>query len=223
MAQVRNPRHLKALVQANTRLGVRLLPHTEVRNFLRHEDCVSAIVTDQGELSANRFLLATGAWTAAIAAQLGWSPPIQPVRGQIALLDTGQPGTRPILLQGKRYLVPRPDGLLLAGSTEEEAGFDARPTAGGVGELLAFATHLVPGLSAATLVRSWAGLRPGSPDSWPFLGRLPGWRNVFVAAGHFRAGIQLSPATGQVMTDLLLGRPPSLPLDVFRPDRPLLS
>jgi glycine oxidase len=221
MAQVRNPRHLKALQEAATRHGVRLLPHTSARGFLAQGERVSALVTEHGPLSAGQFLLATGAWTSEVAAQLGWQPPIRPIRGQIALLDTGQPGIRPILLQGKRYLVPRPDGLLLAGSTEEDAGFDARPTAGGVGELLAFATRLLPELSQATLVRSWAGLRPGSPDGWPFLGRLPGWHNVYVAAGHFRAGIQLSPATGRVLTDLLLGRPPSLPLDVFRPDRPL--
>src|SRR5262249_47633560 len=126
---------------------------------------------------------------------------------------------RPLLLAGKRYLVPRQDGRLLIGSTEEDAGFDARPTAGGIAGLLEFAASLVPALGSAPLERCWAGLRPGSPDGLPFLGRVPGCDNLFVAAGHFRAGLQLSPATGQILSELLLDRPPSLPLEAFRLDR----
>ena len=108
----------------------------------------------------------------------------------------------------------------LAGSTEEDAGFDKRTTAGAVGQLLAFAVALVPGLAQAPLERCWAGLRPGSPDGLPFLGAVPGCASLYVAAGHFRAGIQLSPATGLVMTELLVGRPTTIPLDTFRLDRP---
>jgi glycine oxidase len=100
--------------------------------------------------------------------------------------------------------VPRPDGRILVGSTEEDAGFDVRPTAGGVAGLLEFAAALVPALAGAPLQRCWAGLRPGSPDGLPFLGPV---------------GIQLSPGTGLVMSELLLGRQPSLSLEPFRLDR----
>jgi glycine/D-amino acid oxidase-like deaminating enzyme len=72
-----------------------------------------------------------------------------------------------------------------------------------------------------TLERCWAGLRPGSPDGLPFLGPVPGLDNLFVAAGHFRAGIQLSPATGLLMRQLLLGQPTTIPLEAFRLGRPL--
>jgi glycine oxidase len=181
---------------------------------------VEAVETDQGRLTAGLYLLATGAWTDPLLAQVGWRPGIWPVRGQIALLNTGTPDTRPILLHGKRYIVPRTDGRMLVGATEEDAGFDARPTAGGIGGLLAFAAALLPSLAEAPLERCWAGLRPGSPDGMPFLGEVPGCANLYVAAGHFRAGIQLSPATGLVMTELLLGRPTTIPLDAFRLDRP---
>jgi glycine oxidase len=74
----------------------------------------------------------------------------------------------------------------------------------------------VPALASAALERCWAGLRPGSPDGLPFLDRVPDCENLFVAAGHFRAGLQLSPATGWVLSELLLDRPPSLPLEAFR-------
>jgi glycine oxidase len=117
--------------------------------------------------------------------------------------------------------VPRTDGKVLAGSTEEDAGFDARPTAGGIEGLLRFAVAVMPALADATPERCWAGLRPGSPDGMPFLGPVPGVEGLFVAAGHFRAGIQLSPATAEIMAALLLGRTPPLPADDFRLGRPI--
>jgi glycine oxidase len=108
---------------------------------------------------------------------------------------------------------------VLVGSTEEEAGFEKRTTAMAIQGLLAFAQALVPELANADVERCWAGLRPGSADGLPFLGRVPGIHNLFVAAGHFRSGIQLSPATGLVMTELMVGKKPTIPLDAFRLDR----
>jgi glycine oxidase len=69
------------------------------------------------------------------------------------------------------------------------------------------------------LEKTWAGLRPGSPDGLPFLGLAPGFENLFVAAGHFRAGIQLSPGTGLLLKEMLLKEPLTMPLDAFRLDR----
>src|SRR5262249_18013140 len=178
-----------------------------------------SVLTTAGRMPAERFVLAAGAWAEALLHQVGWRPGIRPVRGQIALLNSGTPLLRRGGMEGKRYLVPRPDGRVLAGSTEEDAGFDKRTTAGAIGELLNFAFALVPGLKSAQLERCWAGLRPGSPDEMPFLGPVPGFDNLFVAAGHFRAGIQLSAATGLVMSELLLGRRLTIPLEPFRLDR----
>jgi glycine oxidase len=196
-----------------------LQPGCPVRQLVLRNDRVEAAQTDAGPLRAGGFLVAAGAWSEGLLQQVGWRPGIHPVRGQIALLNTGVPGTRPVLMVGKRYLVPRTDGRLLIGSTEEDAGFDARPTLGGIAGLLAFATQLLPSLAGAPLERCWAGLRPGSPDGLPFLGPVPGWTNLFVAAGHFRSGIQLSPATGLLLSEVLTGRTPTVPLDAFRLDR----
>ena len=121
----------------------------------------------------------------------------------------------------KRYLVPREDGRVLAGATEEpEAGYEKRNTPEGVQGLIDFAHGLVPALYGVPVEKTWSGLRPGSPDGLPFLGPVPGIENAFAAGGHFRAGIQLSIATAQAMTDLLMGRPLRIPLDEFRLDRP---
>ena len=115
--------------------------------------------------------------------------------------------------------MPRADSRILVGSTEEDAGFDKRTTAGAIAELLALGCKLVPALANAAVERCWAGLRPGSPDGLPYLGAVPGFDNLFIAAGHFRAGIQLSPATGLVLKELLSGQPLTVSLDAFRLDR----
>jgi glycine oxidase len=220
MAQVRNPWHLHALEDACLRRGVRLLPNCPVRSLVHHAGRVASVETDSGHWIAGRFLVCTGAWTEGLLGPLGWQPGIRPIRGQIALLHTDKLALRRMLLCGKRYVVPRSDGRILVGSTEEDAGFDTRPTAAGIGELLRFVADLFPPLADAPLERCWAGLRPGSPDGMPYLGQLPGWENLYVAAGHFRAGIQLSPGTGVALAALLQDRTPPIPLEAFRPDRP---
>ena len=218
MAQVRNPRHLQALL-ATCEGRVKLAPNIAVQAFERKEGRILAAITEKGRIEADQFLIATGAWTSGLLSPVGLHAGIHPVRGQIALLNTGRPLLTRILLQGKRYLVPRNDCRVLVGSTEEDVGFENRTTAMAIQGLLAFAQALVPELANADVERCWAGLRPGSADGLPFLGRVPGIHNLFVAAGHFRSGIQLSPATGLVMTELMVGKKPTIPLDAFRLDR----
>jgi glycine oxidase len=220
MAQVRNPRHVKALHAGCVAGGVRFETGWPVKRLLLDGNRALAVEGERGRLSARQFLLAAGAWTEALLRDLGWAPGIRPIRGQIVLLNTGREGVRPLLLQGKRYLVPRRDGRILAGSTEEDVGFDTRTTKEGIGGLLAFAHRLVPSLTQAEVERTWSGLRPGSPDGLPYLGRIPGWDNLHISAGHFRAGLQLSPGTGLVMAQHLLGQPTLLSLEPFRLDRP---
>jgi glycine oxidase len=219
MAQVRNPRHVKALLAGCEALGVALRAGCPVQGFEREGQRVSAVRTARGAVAAGKVLLAAGAWSDGLLGQVGWRPGIRPIRGQIALLNTGAPVFRRVLCRGKCYLVPRPDGRILVGSTEEDAGFDKRTTAQAIAALLELAVALVPALAAAHLERTWAGLRPGSPDGMPFLGAVPGIDNLFVAAGHFRAGIQLSPGTGLVLKELILGQKLTVPLEAFALDR----
>jgi glycine oxidase len=122
---------------------------------------------------------------------------------------------------GSQYLVPRQDGRVLVGSTEEDVGFDKQTTAEAGEKLRELAAHTVPVLREAPVENHWAGLRPGSADGRPYLGRVPGMQNLFVAAGHFRSGLQLSIMSGLLMRDVLLGRPPSMDLAPFSPDRPV--
>ena len=218
-AQVRNPWHLRALVAACERAGVRLHPNAGAEAWELDRDRISAVRLASGaRVVAGKYLLAAGAWSERLLGALGHRPHVHPVRGQIALLRGEGPAR--VLMLGKRYLVPRGDGLTLVGSTEEpEAGFEKRTTNEGIAELLDFARQTVPVLASAALETSWAGLRPGSPDGLPFVGRVPGWQNGFVAAGHFRAGVQLSIGTAQALCELLTGKPTCVPLEAFALDR----
>lgn len=210
--QLRPPRHLKALLAACQLAGVDLRPGCQLLGWQTQGEQVCAAITSMGTITAENYCLTSGCWTGPLAAGLGLELPIRPVRGQILLLN-GPPNTlRRIVNAGPRYLTPRADGRVLVGSTQEEVGFNKQNTVEGLAELMNFARQLCPALADFTLEQSWSGLRPGTTDELPFLGRLPRYENAWIAAGHFRAGIQLSPATAVVIRSLMLGQEP--PVDV---------
>jgi glycine oxidase len=215
-AQVRNPRHLKALAAAASARGAILRPREAVTRFETRGDRVDAVRTPCGAISCGSVVLAAGAWTGGLVEHLGLLAPTPPLKGQIVLLRSDLPLLRRIIEHGRNYLVPRDDGRILVGSTEEDAGFDTRSTPEGVRSLLELALTLCPSLAMAEVESTWAGLRPGSLDTRPYIGALPGFSNAFIAAGHKRAGLQLSPATAEVVADLVIGRAPRIDLSWFR-------
>jgi glycine oxidase len=219
-AQLRNPRHLKALLAACQSSGVTITRNAAASDFAIDGDRLRSIQTSFGQtIEAGKYCFTAGAWTGQLLKPLGISAGILPIRGQIILFKCERPPITRIVNAGSRYLVPREDGYVLAGSTEEEVGFDKRTTAEAIQDLKAFACDLVPELKAAAIERTWAGLRPGTVDGLPYLGRLPGLTNTFVAAGHFRTGLYLSPATAVVMSQLIREEAPMIdiaPLGIGR-------
>jgi glycine oxidase len=117
---------------------------------------------------------------------------------------------------GDGYLVPRRDGEVLVGSTTAFVGFDKSVTAEGLRTLLARAAEMVPRVREATVLRSWAGLRPCSTIRRPIIARLPGLDNVVLATGHHRNGILLAPITAKLVAEMIAGAPPCVPLAPFR-------
>lgn len=219
MGQVRNPRHLKALIACCSRLNVRMLPGTPVWGFERAGSRIVSVETPAGRMAAGQFVVASGAWSSRLLAQAGSPARVRPLRGQIVLLSIAPCPLRHVINLGPRYLVPRGDGRVLIGSTEEVAGFDKRTNAAGIGGLIEFGMRIVPDLATAAVERTWAGLRPQSPDGLPYLGRVPHTDNLFVAAGHFRAGLQLSPITAVMLTNVMLKRPTPIPIEPYAVDR----
>jgi len=218
-AQLRNPRHLQSLVLACTKLGVNITPNLAIHDVRTDSRGISELATSSGPLRAHQYCFTAGAWTGTLLHRLGIATGVLPVRGQMVLLRSHQPPISHIINEGSRYLVPRDDGYLLAGSTEEEVGFDKSTTEEALSELTEFARGLVPALRDASIEKTWSGLRPGSFDGLPYLGPLPGINNAFVAAGHFRNGLFLSPATAVVVSQLMRCEQPQIDLAPFRVGR----
>ncbi|MFG0335390.1 MAG: glycine oxidase ThiO [Maioricimonas sp. JB049] len=205
--QIRNPRHVKALLAASEAEGVTIVCGATAIDFETAGDRVTAVRTLTDRYPADRIVICSGAWTSPLLARAGVCAEIEPIRGQIALLSTPQPVLRHVIECGHRYLVPRPDGRLLIGATQERAGFDKRTTASAVQDLLQFALKLCPALENAHVERTWAGLRPRAVRGRPFIGPSPRFDNLYLAAGHFRWGLHLSPITGLLIRQMILGEP----------------
>ena len=215
--QIRNPRHLKALVAACRKAGVEFHEGTPVTGWDFEQERIVAARTAAGKVSAGQFVIATGAWSKTLLEAAHCPLPVEPVRGQIALLRTRSVLFRHILEQGARYLVPRDDGRVVVGSTEERVGYIKANTAQGIQGLLEFATQCIPALADAELERCWSGLRPHLRNALPVIGRVPQTENLYVAAGHFRSGLQNSPATAILLRERLLGQTNSIDLLPFSP------
>jgi glycine oxidase len=208
--QVDNRRLLHALTVAVERRAT--LRRQRVIELLLTGDRVEGVILDDGRpLPAPAVVLAAGCWSAGVAGIPRCArPPVRPVKGQVLRLRVPlEPpllgGTIRWLVQGSPgYLVPRADGEVVLGATSEERGFDTEVTAGGVFQLLRDAYQVVPGVTEAVLTESRAGLRPGSPDSAPMLGRT-GVEGLLVATGHHGNGVLLTPITAQVIAALLAG------------------
>lgn len=214
--QLRNPRHLKALAAACRAGGVKIVDAT-IATIEKHSSGRTTLIDTRGQrYEADRICLCTGAWSRMLMEQVELDNGIMPIRGQMLLYQCPPKLLTHIINDGNRYVVQREDGLLLAGSVEEEAGYNCITTEESLSLIRSWAEATLPQLKYMPLVHSWAGLRPGSFDGMPYIGQAPGLSNLYIAAGHFRSGLHLSCGTAQVMADLMLGLEPSINLDPFR-------
>ncbi|MBT8768993.1 glycine oxidase ThiO [Metapseudomonas boanensis] len=209
VANVRNPRLTRALREALLRMpNVTLHESCEVRGFVRDGQRVTGVSTVEGELLADRVVLAAGAWSGELLGTLGVELPVEPVKGQMILFKCAEDFLPSMVLAKGRYAIPRRDGHVLVGSTLEHAGFDKTPTEEALESLKASAFELLPGLADAELVGHWAGLRPGSPEGIPFIGPVAGFDGLWLNCGHYRNGLVLAPASCRLLADLMLEREP---------------
>lgn len=202
-SQIRNPHFIAGLRAAIEKRG------GEVQENLGELKLVSSGNRIRRIESANGWsgdcevvCIAAGAWSYQLLSAIEVRLPVEPVRGQMVLFQLDQP-LPSIINEGSRYLVPRKDGHLLAGSTMEEVGFDDSTTANEITGLFDFAASLLPEISMAKVVRSWSGLRPASFDGLPYVGWIPDWENLIASTGHLRSGLQLSPGNAELVADLL--------------------
>lgn len=191
-AHLTPPRFVHALARAAAAHGADIEEGTPAIGFDVSGGEVHRVVTASGTRETDWAVIAAGPWTREVASTAGLDVDVRPQRGQLAALDPGAVPLRRSIFWSSGYLVPKADGTIIAGGTEEDSGFDDRPTVAGIASLLAFACRLVPDLAAATLLRTWAGLRPLTPGAEPIVGAI-GVPNLVIATGHHRKGILLAP------------------------------
>jgi glycine oxidase len=214
-SHVRSPQLVRAYLVAAARLGARVETGVEARALIRVGERVVGVDTAGGPRSAGQVVLCAGAWSPQILAA---GLPIEPVRGQIVSLEGSGPA-QAMLVDEDVYLVPKRDGRLVVGATEERVGFENRVTAEGVACLLDRAFALVPELARRNFAGAWSGLRPATPDGLPAIGPVPGAPGLFLAAGHHRNGVLLSPITGERVAAWVRGGSPPDDAAAFDPAR----
>jgi glycine oxidase len=225
VANIRNPRLLKALrASVLASPAATLIEHCEVRQFEQVAGVVSRIQARVNGapmvFHAGQYVVTAGAWSGNLLSGLvEKSPVIRPVKGEMLLYQARRPLLQSIVLSKGRYLIPRADNLILAGSTLEHCGFDKTVSDSAKDSLARSAVGILPALADAPVVGHWAGLRPGAPAGVPYIGHMPGFRNLSVSAGHYRNGLVLAPASARLMADILLGRPPVVDPAPYSPAR----
>jgi glycine oxidase len=211
-----DPRALTAAVlQACLHRGVVVSSGEQVTSVNVSDRRVRGVTTPKTNYSAPRVVNCAGAWSGQFPP---YKFPTRPVKGQMLAVISRRNLVRHVLRSPKVYIVPRSDGRILIGATVEEAGYDKRVLPDTIHRMYHEARELVPGLAEAKMHEDWAGLRPGTPDGLPILGstETPGY---YVATGHFRDGILLTPITALLMTQVLTGETPAADLRAFSVER----
>jgi len=206
VAQIRNPLLCTALSRSIQMQGIELCEQTEVTGLKVLSDRVQGVKTNRGDFLAAHVVIASGAWSPLVMRSAGLELAVEPVRGQMIMFETTPGLLRHITLSGGHYLIPRQNGLVLAGSTLEYTGYNKETTEEARKTLTEKALDLMPALSDYGVIRHWAGLRPGTATSVPYIGEHPQIHGLFVNTGHFRNGVVMAPASAQLLTDCLLER-----------------
>jgi len=219
IANVRNPRLLKAMRATALERGVRIEDQHAVRALRIESGHVTGVELDETVHNCDCVVVAAGAWSAQLVP--GFTPAeVFPVRGQMLRLAGRPPhGVPTILMDEGVYLIPRLDGGVIVGSTVEHAGFDKHTTEVAVHRLHRKAISMWPDLDHAPITHQWAGLRPGSRDELPYIGAHPTISGLYLNTGHYRNGLAMAPAIAEILADQMRGRTPTIDPVPFDPAR----
>lgn len=204
VVQIRNPRLLQSLKAWLIKHGVALREQTQLMPLQEGRAAITSWQTTTGEtLSADVFVVTSGAWSFELLKQTASSLDIKPMRGQMLLYHM-TPGLLPhIVYRDGFYMLQRRDGHLLAGSSLEDVGFDTGVTETMRQEMLQKAEAILPALKGQPIIKHWSGLRPGTPHNIPSIGRHPQIENLYLNTGHFRYGVTMAPECARRIAALL--------------------
>tara|TARA_R110002074_G_scaffold357799_1_gene530057 strand:- start:72 stop:1136 length:1065 start_codon:yes stop_codon:yes gene_type:complete len=206
IAQVRMPLVIKALVELLQRENVTLLNNTDVLNYQIHNRRITAVGTRDGDIHTENVLSTTGAWrpeTDNARLSVNW-PAIIPIKGQMIAMQAIPGLLRNILYKDGHYLIPRKDGLIIAGSTIEHVGYTKQITNSARETLWQNSLDIYPELERYPITHQWAGIRPGTADNVPTIGPHPELEGLYLNCGHFRYGVAMAPMSAHIIREWLL-------------------
>jgi len=207
IAQVRNPRLLRALHSRVEQLGGKIIEDCAVNGLKTAHQRIQSVASSCGEFAADYYIVSAGAWSKEILGVYALKLDIKPIRGQMLLFKFNTPPVHTILVKNDLYIIPRRDGHLLIGSTLEDVGFDKQTTTSARDHLLMRAQAILPLLHKMLIMQHWSGLRPASPNNIPTIGRHPIISNLFINSGHFRYGVTMAPASAEILVNEIMGTP----------------
>jgi glycine oxidase len=206
VARVRNPRVLEGLEALLRTSGI--VRRTAGVVHVQQDSRGVRVLTSDGVFQAGKALITAGAWSRELLPGVAL-PALMPVRGQMLMFAPPRPFPGKVLLAAQGYLIPRADGLLLAGSTIEPGVSDSVPTREALAQLLDMARRLWPALQGRQPVAQWAGIRPGSSRPLPVIGEVPGSAGrVWINTGHYRNGLVCAPASARLVAQLICAERP---------------
>lgn len=201
--------------------GVKIKTGVEVNGFSRSGKKITAVITPEGKIPADEFVLASGAWSQILAKQLGLDISIQPGKGY--RINVARPtGVRlPAILMEAKVAVTPMTGFTRFAGTMEFSGHNHHIRPQRVKAIARAAENYYPNLkiSEMEIAAAQCGLRPVSPDGLPYIGKTAAYENLVVATGHAMMGWSLGPATGKLVSELINNKKPSMALHGFHPDR----
>ena len=191
--------------------GVEIREHCTLEDLETDGRLVRKLITANGPVAADQVVVATGAWTPKLRGVLRCSIPIQPGKGYSLTMPRPALCPRsPMIFEEHRVAISPMQSALRVGSTMEFAGYDSRLNPDRLRLLReSAAVYLKEPLSGPTL-EEWWGWRPMTPDGLPLIGRIPAFDNLYIAAGHGMLGVSMSPATGKLVAELIMGRAPHI-------------
>jgi glycine oxidase len=209
-----------AFARAAAHHGAIIREHTAVTSIRSNDGRATHVQVFDELLPVGSVVIAAGAWSRTLGVSVDFSIPTLPVRGQMmAIADPPVPLVS-VIGGGGGYLVPRADGTVAVGATEDHgAGFDTRVTPSGIAWLTALVERIAPSLSQGHLVSTWAGLRPATEDGDLILGRIPHLDNVWISSGHFRSGALLAPASADALARSIMTGQVDPMIEPFDPAR----
>ena len=222
---IRNPALCRALVNDVQLRGVSILTNFDIQSVKKTTDQFTLVAADKRRLEVDKVVVCAGAWSGKVlsffAQKLGLDelssslPEIFPVKGQMLALQTRVGTLRSVLLKGHSYLIPRHDGIVLVGSTVEQADFDKKTTSAALEELLEFSHNFLPATRYCRVVSQWAGLRPGSHRDSPIISSVDAAPGLYISGGHFRNGLLSAPASAQLAADVIADRKSTFDKDIY--------